>query len=85
MYLRDSSVNHMSKLLGIDRAALYQWICNYESLIIDGLITTEKNIQHTKNVKENAVLEYLSGNSSQVLMVNYIIKMKQELLFEVVQ
>jgi len=76
----DSSVSHMAKLLDIDGTSLQQWIRNYESLGIDGLITPQKNMRYTKDFKEKAVLDYLSGKGSQAdICKKYGIRSKRRL------
>lgn len=59
------SINHTATLIGIDTAALRQWIRNYQSLGIDGLSTSCKNSQHSTELKEMAVKDYLAGVGSQ--------------------
>lgn len=59
------SVNHTAILIGIDPSSLRQWIYNYQSLGIDGLITTSKNSHYSTELKEMAVKDYLTGVNSQ--------------------
>jgi transposase-like protein len=74
------SVNHTAYLAGIDPATLRQWIRNYQSLGIDGLCTTSKNSHLSKELKEMAVKEYLSGIGSQSdVCVKYGIRSKRML------
>jgi transposase-like protein len=60
------SINHTAAMIGINRASLRQWICNYKSLGIDGLNTTSKNSSYSKTLKEMAVKDYLDGVGSQL-------------------
>ena len=47
----DSAYNQ-ARLLGIDRRTIQQWICNYMSLGINGLITANQNVSYSKALKE---------------------------------
>lgn len=58
------SINHIATLIGVDHAALRQWIHNYQSLGMDGLRTTSKNSTYSTTLKEMAVKDYLDGLSS---------------------
>ena len=59
------SIHHTASLIGINAASLRQWIDNYQSLGIDGLITTSKNSSYSTALKEMAVKDYLNGVGSQ--------------------
>jgi transposase-like protein len=58
------SVNHTANIIGINEAALRQWIRNYQSLGIDGLDTTSKNLCYSTTLKQMAVKDYLSSVGS---------------------
>ena len=58
------SINHTAALIGIHSESLRQWIHNYQSLGIDGLITTSKNSHYSTALKEIAVNDYLAGIGS---------------------
>ena len=58
------SIRHTAAMIGIDSKALSQWIHNYQSLGIDGLITTDKNSSYSGALKEIAVKDYLTGIDS---------------------
>lgn len=57
----NDSISHTASTIGIYESTLRQWIRNYQSLGIEGLRTTSKNSQFTKETKERAVTDYLSG------------------------
>lgn len=58
------SIKHIAKTIGIHHKSLSQWICNYQSLGINGLITTSKNASYSTELKEMAVRDYLAGIGS---------------------
>lgn len=59
-----TTANHEAMLLGTSHARICEWISLYESLGADGLVTPSKNTRYTAEVKQNAVLDYLSGVGS---------------------
>ncbi len=61
-----TTANHEAELLGINPERIREWISLYQSLGTDGLITTSKNARYTAEVKQNAVLDYLSGLGSHL-------------------
>lgn len=74
------SINHVATLIGINPKSLRQWICNYQSLGIEGIITTSKNSYYSAELKEMAVKDYLAGTSSQLdICVKYGIRSKRML------
>ncbi|MBR0600657.1 helix-turn-helix domain-containing protein, partial [Sinanaerobacter chloroacetimidivorans] len=50
---------HTATMIGINYESFRQWIHNYQSLGIDGLITSSKNSSYSKALKETAVKDYL--------------------------
>jgi transposase-like protein len=62
----NDSIRHTAAVIGIDPSALRLWICNYQSLGIDGLQSTSKNSSYSSTFKEMVVLDYLSGDGSQI-------------------
>lgn len=74
------SVRHTATLIGIDRTTLIQWIRNYQSLGIVGLNTTSENSHCSRELKEMAVKDYLSGVGSQSdICLKYGIRSKSRL------
>ncbi|MGB9813666.1 MAG: helix-turn-helix domain-containing protein [Thermovenabulum sp.] len=74
------SINHVATLIGINPKSLRQWICNYQSLGIEGISTTSKNSYYSAELKEMAVKDYLAGTSSQLdICVKYGIRSKKML------
>lgn len=75
----DSACNQ-ARLLGVAPTTIQQWICNYMSLGIDGLITTSQNVSYSKALKESAVSDYLSGLGSLIdICQKYGIRSKEQL------
>jgi transposase-like protein len=60
----DDSINHTAKLIGVDNKTLEGWIRNYQSLGVDGLNTTSKNVSYSQELKTMAVRDYLGGKGS---------------------
>lgn len=72
------SIAHTSLIIGIDEASLRMWIINYQSLGVEGLITTSKNSKYAKELKEVAVKDYLAGlGSLEDICKKYRIKGKE--------
>lgn len=55
----EDSIRHTATMIGINYESFRQWIHNYQSLGIDGLITSSKNSSYSKALKETAVKDYL--------------------------
>ncbi|MDE7267356.1 MAG: transposase [Lachnospiraceae bacterium] len=49
---------------GISQASFQQWLCNYEAMGADAF-TLERYKNYPKKLKQQAVLDYLSGQGSQ--------------------
>lgn len=60
------SVCHTATLIRIVPSSLRQWIHNYQSLGIDGLMATSKNSAYSAALKEMAVKDYLDGGGSHM-------------------
>lgn len=58
------SINHTATLIGVCTETLRQWICNFQSLGIDGLSTASKNSHYYATLKEIAVKDYLASVGS---------------------
>lgn len=58
------SIQHTAAMIGVGPESLRQWIRRYQSLGIDGLITTGKNSFYSPALKEIAVKDYLAGIDS---------------------
>ena len=66
-YLRhDCSMNDLAKQLKVHRTAVRQWITRYQAFGSEGLQDSCKNQPYSSTLKEAAVLDYLSGNYSQL-------------------
>ena len=66
-YLRhEGSMNDLAKQLKIDKATVRRWIARYQSFGSEGLRESCRNQLYSSTLKEAAVLEYLSGNHSQL-------------------
>lgn len=64
-YLRnESSINSLAKEAGVTFQTLKSWINLYENEGPTGLLSTKKNKTYAKEVKLNAVHDYLSGKGS---------------------
>ena len=65
-YLRgEVSQGKAAEMVGVDKAAIRQWIRRYQAEGIFGLKAAEKNRVYSPELKERAVKEYLSGAGSQ--------------------
>lgn len=60
----EDSINHTATMIGVNESSLRNWICNYQSLGIDGLHSTSKNSYYSTESKEMAVKDYLEGIGS---------------------
>lgn len=60
----EESINNISKLIGVNISTVSLWIRYYQSLGIDGLNTTSKNISYSKEIKNLSVLDYMDGKGS---------------------
>ena len=66
-YLRhECSMNDLAKQLKVHRTAVRQWITRYQAFGSEGLQDSCKNQPYSSTLKEVAVLDYLSGNYSQL-------------------
>ncbi len=66
-YLRhECSMNDLSKQLKVDNATVRRWIRRYRSFGSEGLQDSTRNQSYSSMLKEAAVLDYLSGNNSQM-------------------
>ena len=66
-YLRhECSMNDLAKQLKVDRTAVRQWISRYQAFGSGGLQDAGRNQPYSSKLKEAAVLDYLSGNYSQL-------------------
>lgn len=75
-YLRDeSSMSNLSKQFNVDETTIMRWITRYQYLGPEGIQENPRNQAYSSELKEAAVLDYLSGVSSQwALCTKYGIK-----------
>ena len=74
------SICHTADLIGLNTETLRQWIVNYQSLGMDGLITSSKNFSYSALLKEMAVTDYLAGAGSHMeICKKYGIKSTRQL------
>lgn len=80
-YLRsESSINDLAKQLRVGKTTIRQWLTIYHSLGLDGLIETRKNVSYSSELKESAVIDYLSGSGSyRDICIKYAIKSSRQL------
>jgi transposase-like protein len=80
-YLRhECSMDALSKQLKVAKTTIRRWIVRYQSLGPEGLQETSRNQPYSSEVKEAAVLDYLSGSNSQMeLCKKYGIKSTRQL------
>lgn len=65
-YLRyEYSMNDLSKQLKVDKATIRRWLARYQSFGVEGLQETSRNQSYSSDLKEAAVMDYLSGVDSQ--------------------
>lgn len=63
-YLKgNGSLETIARSLGVDKSSVRQWIANYESMGQDAFIRNG-NKHYSKELKEQAVADYLSGKGS---------------------
>lgn len=75
----DESLRNAARRLGVNLASIQQWISIYNSDGIDGFRFTG-NKRYSKELKEQAVLDYLAGKGSlQSICQRYGIKAKSKL------
>lgn len=75
----DDSLRNAARRLGVSLASIQQWISIYNSDGIDGFRFTG-NKRYSKELKEQAVLDYLAGKGSlQSICQRYGIKAKSKL------
>lgn len=60
----ECSIASLARSMGIENAALRQWIRNYKALGKDGLESKGKQTNYDIKLKEQAVLDYLAGCGS---------------------
>lgn len=58
------SINNTAKLIDVDNSTLREWIRNFQTLGIDGLITPSKNSFYSEEIKNIAVRDYVDGKGS---------------------
>lgn len=58
------SQNRIASMFGVNLASVQQWIRNYESMGADAF-TLKENKKYSKELKQQAVLDYLAGKGSQ--------------------
>lgn len=65
LYLDGKESQHrIASMFGVSIASVQQWIRNYESMGVDAF-TLKGNKRYSKELKQHAVLDYLSGLGSQ--------------------
>ena len=65
LYLDGKESQHrIASMFGVSIASVQQWIHNYESMGAD-VFTLKRNKKYSKELKQQAVFDYLSGWSSQ--------------------
>lgn len=65
LYLDGKESQHrIASMFGVSIASVQQWIRNYESMGADAF-TLKGNKRYSKELKQQAVLDYLSGRGSQ--------------------
>jgi Transposase and inactivated derivatives len=75
-----TSISCEARRLGINPKSIEQWISIYESLGTDGLITKSENATYSSNLKMQAVLDYLKGQSSyRIICIKYGIRSYSQL------
>ena len=80
-YLRSEySISDLSKQLRVGKTTIKQWLASYQSLRLDGLVETAKNFSYSSELKEAAVIDYLSGTGSyRDICIKYGIKSSRQL------
>lgn len=80
-YLRnEDSVKHLAKQLKVSIHAIKQWLITYQSLGPEGLMETSRNMRYSSELKEAAVIDYLTGAGSYLeLCKKYGIKSTRQL------
>ena len=74
------SVNDLSKQLKVDKTTIKRWLASYQSLGVEGLMETVKNVSYSSELKEAAVMDYLAGAGSYRDICNkYRIKSNRQL------
>ena len=58
------SQHSIASMFDVSIASVQQWICNYESMGADEF-TLKKNKKYSKELKKQAILDYLAGHGSQ--------------------
>jgi transposase-like protein len=80
-YLRyEYSIIDLSKQLKVGKTTIRRWLARYQSLGPEGLHETSRNLSYSSELKEAAVMDYLSGVASQTeLCKKYGIKSTSQL------
>ena len=66
-YLRhECSIRDLAKQLKVGKTTIGRWIARYQSFGSEGLQASTRNQSYSSTLKEAAVLDYLSGNYSQL-------------------
>lgn len=80
-YLRSEySIRDLSKQLKVGETTIRRWLARYQSLGIEGMLETSRNLPYSSELKEAAVMDYLSGVGSQSdLCKKYGIKSARQL------
>ncbi len=80
-YLRsESSMSDLAKELRVGKTTIKQWLTIYQSLGLDGLVETGKNVSYSSELKESAVIDYLAGTGSyRDICIKYAIKSSRQL------
>jgi len=80
-YLRyEYSMSDLSKQLKVGTTTIKRWLARYQSFGSEGLQETSRNQSYSSELKEAAVLDYLSGVNSQMeLCKKYGIKSTRQL------
>ncbi len=80
LYLDGKESQHrIASMFGVSIASVQQWIHNYESMGAD-VFTLKRNKKYSKELKQQAVFDYLSGCSSQDdICKRYTIRSKSKL------
>lgn len=59
------SISQAAKSCNVQTRSVRTWLSNYQSLGDEGLITSSKNTIYSKELKNMAVLDYLSGKDGR--------------------
>lgn len=59
------AISELARQYQVNSRSVNDWIFRYQSLGDDGLLTTNKNSIYSKQLKESAIEEYITGKGSQ--------------------